>query len=85
MTRLSDIHEASLAIENTLALLRQPETDEKKARAALLDIYLAGYQKAKADADRQIESVCHDTGMAIQLSKVALVAIAKLEKGAGHA
>ena len=85
MTRLSDIHEASLAIENTLALLRQPETDEKKARAALLDIYLAGYQKAKADADCQIETVCHNAGTAIQLSKVALAAIVKLEKEVGHA
>lgn len=85
MTRLSDIHEASLAIENTLALLQKPATDEKQARAALLDIYLAGYQRAKADAGRQIESVCDSTAVAIQLSKVALTAIVKLEKDIGHA
>lgn len=80
MTTLAHIHEASLAIENTLAMLSQPGTDEKQARAALLDIYLAGYQKAKADADRQIEHVCHNSATAIQLSKVALAAIVKLEK-----
>lgn len=80
MTRLSDIHEASLAIENTLVMLQKPDTDEKQARAALLDIYLAGYHQAKADADRQIENVCHNSASAIQLSKVALAAILKLEK-----
>lgn len=85
MTRLSDIHEASLAIENTLVLLRQPDTDEKRARAALLDIYLAGYQKGKADSDRLVESVCDSSATAIELSKVALLAILKLEKAVSHA
>lgn len=84
MTRLSDIHEASLAIENTLVMLRKPDTDEKRARAALLDIYLAGYQKAKADGDRMVESVCDSSAAAIELSKVALQAILKMEKAVRH-
>lgn len=85
MTTLAHIHEASQAIENTLVMLQKPETDEKQARAALLDIYLAGYQKAKADNAGQVMTVCNITAEAIQLSKSALQAITKLEKEVGDA
>lgn len=80
MTTLAHIHEASQAIENTLAKLREPATDERQARAALLEIYLAGYQKAKADNAGQVISVCNMTAEAVRLSKAALQAIANLEK-----
>lgn len=80
MHRLADIHEASLAIETTLTLLRQPDTDEKQARAALLDIYLAGFQKARDAHGVSPVDIRDGRPTAHWLSKVALEAISRLEK-----
>jgi len=84
MTTLAHIHEISVAIEKTLGALQQHATDEKAARAALLELYIAGINQGKAESEHTVQAICDNTAKALLLSKEALKAIVALEEEPCH-
>lgn len=79
MTTIAHIHEISTAIEQTLATLRELMTDEKMARAALLNLYVAGINQGKAESEKLVQTISENAAKAILSSKAALKAIHELE------
>lgn len=79
MTTIAHIREISVAIENTLALLKKTATDEKQVRAALMELYIAGINQGKAEHEHLVKTICNNTAKALQLSKEAMKAIQELE------
>lgn len=79
MTTIAHIREISVAIEKTLALLKQTATDEVHARAALMELYIAGINQGKAEHEQLVQTICNNTAKALLLSKEAMKAIQELE------
>lgn len=79
MTTIAHIREISVAIEKTLALLKQAGTDEKHARAALMELYIAGINQGKSEHEQLVQTICNNTAKALLLSKEAMKAIQELE------
>lgn len=80
MTTIAHIREISVAIENTLAMLKQVATDEKQVRAALMELYIAGINQGKAEHEQLVQTICNNTARALLLSEEAMKAIQALKE-----
>lgn len=79
MTTIAHIHEISVAIENTLALIKQSDTDEKRIRAALLELYIEASNRGMAEQEQCVKTIRNNAAKALRISKEAMQAIQELE------